>query len=368
MSDLRESARAATRISCSLLLSLAAFGGTAAAQAPTPQAIPVDVRSPEREQLATRRSALMTQREDLGSESARHNQRCSSVTEGSPEDAACIAAQQRLTARIAEYRDEVGRFNAALRGAPRAVAPERPPAQTAATAPAPAAPQVTAGTDVHFATVTATGDFSVTTPDGQRITAEQARGRPLAAGSRIATGRDGNADLTFPDGTRLRLTPNSQFALVLEGTPPESIYDVLAGTLRATSARVAGSLGSSRWKVRTQHAVAGVRGTDFHATVKPTGGGSWQVNEGAIELRTPEGRPLALLVAGQVLAWDDSLRITSLSTPPVALGVSSGSGDRVRLARQRIAAWGRENGLLAAVVLLLGLVLAHLATTRRRTG
>lgn len=360
-------------LSAALLLFVAP--GDAAAQAPVPAEVPAAIRSAEHRQLTSRRAALLTERETLLSEARRHNQTCSSVTEGSAADAACITAQQRLTTRIAAYRAEVDDFNAAVAAAPR-----RPPTvasvpRTAAAAAPPAGGQQAAreaqtpppGSDGYLRAVSATGDFSVTTPGGERLTAEQVQSRHLVNGTSIATGTNGTGQISLPDGTRLEIGPNSQINLELSGTPSRSTYDVLVGALRAISGRLQAGT-ARRWQVRTPIAVAGVRGTDFQALVDPSGAGSWRVNEGAIELRTSEGRVLALLGAGQQLTWDDSLRITSLASAPAVVTPGSAAAARTRLAEPDLASWGRENGLLVAVAVLLGLVLIHLFTGRRRAG
>ncbi len=374
MRPLRELRIAATRLLATSLLAVLGFG-TAAAQAPMPIQVPADVRSAEREQLLSRRSALITERDALRGEATRHNDACSAVTEGSAADAACIAAQQRLTDRIAAYRGDVDRFNAAVAGAPRRAAvvasAPRPGARTAtSTSGQPDsrdAQKPPPESDGRFRTVSAGGDFSVTTPGGERLTAEQVQSRHLTTGTRIATGRDGTGQMTLPDGTQLELGPNSQLVLEIEGTPSQSTYDVVVGALRAISGRLQAGT-ARRWQVRTPNAIAGVRGTDFQATVEPSGAGSWRVNEGAIELRTPDGRVLALLGAGQQLTWDDSLRITSLAAAPVAVAPGPAADVRTRLTEPDLASWGRENGLLVAVAVLLGLVLINLFTGRRRAG
>lgn len=363
-----------SRASAAALLLFVALGD-ASAQAPVPSEVPLTIRSAERQQLAARRSALMTERDALRSEATRHNEACSAVTEGSAADAACIAAQQRLTARIAAYRGEVERFDAAVAQAPRATIAADPPvlasrrATTLSPAPGTAseAPQLDPDIDVYFASVTGTGDFSVVTPRGERLPAGQAGARRLQAGTRVITGANGTAEITLPDGARVMLGPRTEMVLALDGTPPQSIYDVIAGTLRAVSGRLREGAAHSRWKVRTQHAIAGVRGTDFEATVEPSGAGSWRVHEGSIELRTTEGRVLALLGAGQQLTWDDSLRITSLAPAP-AVAPRPAADVRTRLAEPDLASWARENGLLVAVSVLLGLVLIQLFTGRRRAG
>lgn len=113
------------------------------------------------------------------------------------------------------------------------------------------------------------GDVTAGPPDGAQ--AKVKRGSAIAAGSIIKTGDGARAELTFPDGSIVRIGPAS--ALKLES----AAFDGKTRTVKVEAevvggqawAKVATLVGDdAQFKVKTQNAVAGVRGTVFRINVE----------------------------------------------------------------------------------------------------
>jgi ferric-dicitrate binding protein FerR (iron transport regulator) len=93
-----------------------------------------------------------------------------------------------------------------------------------------------------------------------------AEGTGLEEGDEIETRRQTRLELTLRDGSVIRLGPATRMRLdtAAFGRPPEErrvFVRLLLGTLWAKVARALG--GEARFEVRTENAVAGVRGTTF---------------------------------------------------------------------------------------------------------
>lgn len=96
------------------------------------------------------------------------------------------------------------------------------------------------------------------------------RGTKLDAGSVVKTGEGARAELTFPDGSVVRIGPSSE--LKLEATTFDGKTktvkveaEVVGGKAWAKVATLVGD--DAQFKVKTQNAVAGVRGTVFRVNV-----------------------------------------------------------------------------------------------------
>lgn len=97
------------------------------------------------------------------------------------------------------------------------------------------------------------------------------RGTAIAAGSVVKTGEGARAELTFPDGSVVRIGPSSELKL------EAAAFDGKTRTVKVEAevvggqawARVATLVGDdAQFKVKTQNAVAGVRGTVFRINVE----------------------------------------------------------------------------------------------------
>ena len=96
------------------------------------------------------------------------------------------------------------------------------------------------------------------------------RGTKIAAGSVVKTGDGARAELTFPDGSIVRIGPDSEIKLeaaAFDGkTKTVKVEaEVVGGQAWAKVATLVGD--DAQFKVKTQNAVAGVRGTVFRVNV-----------------------------------------------------------------------------------------------------
>jgi hypothetical protein len=99
----------------------------------------------------------------------------------------------------------------------------------------------------------------------------KAGGRKLSVGSEVAfgetitTAKSSRVELTFPDGSRVRLAADVKLELqrgAFEGQKRESVsLKLLAGRIWASVVKATG--GSDAFEVETKNAVSGVRGTSF---------------------------------------------------------------------------------------------------------
>ena len=106
------------------------------------------------------------------------------------------------------------------------------------------------------------GDVSLTKANGQRVT--PARGTPVDAGDRIATGANGMAQLTMVDNARLSLRPSTQFQI--EAYPDKrdsadgAVLSLFKGTLRTFTGLLA-STNRDKFVMKTRVATVGIRGS-----------------------------------------------------------------------------------------------------------
>jgi hypothetical protein len=97
------------------------------------------------------------------------------------------------------------------------------------------------------------------------------RGQVIDAGSTLKTGDGARAELTFPDGSVVRVGPSSELKLdgaAFDGKTKQVKVEaeVVGGEAWAKVATLVGK--DAQFKVKTQNAVAGVRGTVFRVNVE----------------------------------------------------------------------------------------------------
>ena len=97
------------------------------------------------------------------------------------------------------------------------------------------------------------------------------RGTIIAAGSTVKTGEGARAELTFPDGSIVRVGPSSELKLEAASFDGKTKTvkveaEVVGGQAWAKVATLVGD--DAQFKVKTQNAVAGVRGTVFRINVE----------------------------------------------------------------------------------------------------
>lgn len=116
------------------------------------------------------------------------------------------------------------------------------------------------------------------------------RNQELTAGATVKTGEGARAELTFPDGSIVRIGPASE--LKLEGasfdgkTKEQQVEATLVGG--KAWAKVSKLVGDdSKFNVKTQNAVAGVRGTIFRVNVDKDDATVVKVYNGAVAVAAP---------------------------------------------------------------------------------
>lgn len=94
--------------------------------------------------------------------------------------------------------------------------------------------------------------------------------RKVPTGSFVKTGEDARLELKFPDGSVVRVGPASMVHIAASGYDKKSNEvqaeaNVVSGKVWANVSKLVGS--EARFQVKTQNAVAGVRGTVFRVNI-----------------------------------------------------------------------------------------------------
>lgn len=94
--------------------------------------------------------------------------------------------------------------------------------------------------------------------------------RKVPPGSFVKTGEGARLELKFPDGSVVRVGPSSMVHITASGFDPKSKEvqveaNVVSGQVWANVSKLVGS--EARFQVKTQNAVAGVRGTVFRVNI-----------------------------------------------------------------------------------------------------
>jgi hypothetical protein len=174
--------------------------------------------------------------------------------------------------------------------APRAVAADAPPARLAY----------------------ASGDVTVQSRGGGRL---GKTGDALADGDAVATGQGASAVVETADGSRLKLRESSRFVLSLP-KPDSPLTDVLL-SFGGVFAKVTKRRPGEEFHVRTETAVAAVRGTEFFTAFgREAKGGKTKdlwvcVNEGAVDVKTTAAKRGLLVPAGKGVLIKAGLDVTA---------------------------------------------------------
>ncbi len=118
----------------------------------------------------------------------------------------------------------------------------------------------------------------------------------------IITNAEGKVQITMKDGNSINILPNSQTKLTkmqAEGDEKSTLIDLIKGKVR--SKVVKKYKGAEYFKVRTQSAVAGVRGTEFVVSYEVGEKAITKVQtlEGAVDLKSKDEKQTQSLLAGQ---------------------------------------------------------------------
>lgn len=116
------------------------------------------------------------------------------------------------------------------------------------------------------------------------------RNQELSAGSTLKTGEGARAELTFPDGSIVRVGPASELKLegaAYDGKTKEQQVEatLVGGKAWAKVSKLVGD--DSKFNVKTQNAVAGVRGTIFRVNVDKDEATVVKVYNGAVAVAAP---------------------------------------------------------------------------------
>jgi hypothetical protein len=147
-----------------------------------------------------------------------------------------------------------------------------------------------AAADVAATMLKAQGKGQVFQPGGAE--ADYKAGALLRPGSRIVTGESGLAQL-MDDGSRVSVGPNTDLTLAeskRDGGERSTVFQLVRGLFRATVQKL--TVGS-RFEVRTDNAVAAVKGTDFEVVVDDAGTEA-RVSEGTVWLENARGERAVL--------------------------------------------------------------------------
>lgn len=130
-------------------------------------------------------------------------------------------------------------------------------------------------------------------------------GAAIEAGSRIRTGADGVAEITFEDGTQVQVQASSSMQLSKSKREVKKTSVVLFfGKLWS---RVTRSGGDVNYEIKTPNATCGVRGTEFTTTVSDDGTARVKVDQGKVAVAEADGDSSSSEVApGQQVDADES--------------------------------------------------------------
>ena len=116
-------------------------------------------------------------------------------------------------------------------------------------------------------------------------------GGTVTYGESVITGKDGLAELTLPNGSVIRVTPNSVFSYSTTGSGTDS-RAVLATTAGKVSYKLNKAAGRSPL-IQTNSMVAGVRGTEFTVFAGRDGSVLLAVTGGIVDVES-QGKTVAL--------------------------------------------------------------------------
>lgn len=155
----------------------------------------------------------------------------------------------------------------------------------------------------------AVGDVTIQSKSGGRL---GKAGAAIAEGEEVVTAAKATAVIELPDGSRLKLRESGRLAVTLP-TEKSPITDISL-TLGSVFAKVRKQLVGRSFRVRTDTAVAAVRGTEFftaYGNPTPSGRDLWVcVNEGAVDVATTKSKKALGIPAGKGVLIKSGLDLT----------------------------------------------------------
>lgn len=151
-----------------------------------------------------------------------------------------------------------------------------------------------------------------------------AKGTVLESGDAITTGARGVAQVKFSDGGYVAIQPNSQFDITRYADSGNAQQDsflvnLARGGMRAITGLI-GKRNTANYKVTTNTATVGIRGSAFHLAYNPDGSLSVSTEQDAIEVCTPSGC-VGINVGESVIVPSDNsapIRTNTRATLPLA--------------------------------------------------
>lgn len=122
------------------------------------------------------------------------------------------------------------------------------------------------------------------------------RGGEIASGETIRTGQEGRVQLQFTDGAQMSLKPNTEFRIdsyVFNGRndgQEKGLFNLLKGGLRTITGLV-GKQGRDAYRLTTNVATIGIRGTEYSAEYDPKDSEKLSVHtsQGLVEVCNSQG-------------------------------------------------------------------------------
>ncbi|MGB9150386.1 MAG: FecR family protein [Burkholderiales bacterium] len=203
-----------------------------------------------------------------------------------------------------------------------------------------ATPQMTWAAAGKFEFVT--GNVLVKSKDSQEFRA--AKGKEINEGDTIVSGKSSFAQLLMEDGGKLSVKADTQVQIEAfqysgkEDGREHLLLTLFRGGLRAVTGEI-GRTNKQNYKIRTQTATIGIRGTDhepFYIPVPAAGekaigvpGTYDKVNSGAVLIETAKGQIVVLPGRTGFVAGADSAPMLLMQTPDFlqSSGVNNGAGD-----------------------------------------
>ena len=230
--------------------------------------VPDTIQEPQGSQLNAQRKAIIHQRDVLNALIKTFNADCASVDENSEASAQCTIQQAEIQAEKRNLADKKSSFVAALKES----TPYDP------------------FNELRDAAYEGAGEFYVITPDGRKFSGRDIAKALIERKTKIVTGPDGNVKIKFPDGSVIRMRPNSEFQFAEDPNAREDIItQVTKGYMRLLTGK------NKYWKTRTETCAVAVRGTDFEVFVADDNSGYIKLFSGALDLTlTADGRKITM--------------------------------------------------------------------------
>jgi len=144
------------------------------------------------------------------------------------------------------------------------------------------------------------GEAWATAPGGSE--AKLTQGTELPAGTKIRTGKDGLVEITFDDGSLLRVQPCT--SLALSPAKRQTKKNAVVLFFGRVWSRVTKSDSDRSYEVNTPNAVCGVRGTEFDTAVADDGTARVRVTSGKVAVEG-DGSDAAMVGKGEEVEADD---------------------------------------------------------------